>query len=253
MTDKVKRLFLDLELSPTLFYGWPQTGKTHTSYDQILEDSKIIMIGYKWEHSKTTELLHWDLRNQDDSKMVEKFQTIAAEADVCIGHNSRSFDIRHIATRLCDHNLKPIHIENAEDTYKDVKKKLALPSYKLDYLVKRFGLGAKMALSGWNSWIDVCWNKNEKEFEKMKKYCKMDVILSEKLYHRLYKYIDHKVNYGVFTDGRLACPDCSSTKVYKAKDRLTRTGMRQQWQCQKCARYWTTGKNLIKKASERLR
>ena len=95
VTKSLKILFCDIEISPQLTYTWPHTGKQYITYEQILEDSKIIMISYKWAGKKKVYNITWD-EEQNDKCVVDAFQYDTQAADVIIGHNSQNFDLKHI-------------------------------------------------------------------------------------------------------------------------------------------------------------
>lgn len=252
ITSHLNLLFFDIEMSPTTFMGWPRTGKTILSDEQILEDSKIIMISYKWAHEKTVHNLCWDGK-QSELQVLKHFQKVASYADFSIGHNSKSFDTKNINSRLCDLELGPVNIYNEEDTFKSIKRRLNYPSYKLRYLVKRLGLGEKMHLDGWDHWKEVCYNNDRKELKKMIKYCNMDVALCEKIYWRVFDYVDHPFNLAVLLREPNKCPNCASSDLQIRAYVNTRTGQREQYKCKNCGKYSNFGKNLVNKSGEYLR
>jgi len=36
----------------------------------------------------------------------------------------------------------------------------------------------------------------------------------------------------------ISCPECNSTEIIKSGKRITRKGIKQQYQCKKCGRYF---------------
>lgn len=227
-------------------------GKQVVTHHQIKEPNKIIMIAWKWEGEKETHLETWDAK-QDDSNLVANFQKVAEDADIVIAHNGENFDFRHIAARLAYHSAAPLYIQNSEDTFRLIKRKLALPAYSLDYLGEYFGLGRKMSTGGLDLWIDVIEKKSKRAILKMSKYCRQDVILLEKVYNRVYNYVDHKGNYGVLNIGNEVCPHCGSPDIQKRGTRKSKVSIRQTYSCNFCCRWSSKGTNEVKNSGKILR
>lgn len=246
-----KRLFCDIEIAPCLGYFF-RTGKQNVYESQILEHPTIICIAYRWEHSKKGKVLYWD-NNQDDKQLVEDFREIAKEADVVIGHNSEGFDIKWIATRLCWHSSFRLNIQSSEDTYRQARRNLYLPSYKLNYLARWFGIGTKLS-EGWADLIVPVWReKDDKALAKMGKYCLQDVDLALEVWKRLYPYVDHKTNYATLNLNPELCPQCGSSNTKKNGTRRSKVGLYQNFLCNNCGSSFKDGKNLIKNSAEYLR
>jgi DNA polymerase elongation subunit (family B) len=244
----IKRLFFDIEISPCSGWFW-RTGKQVVTYKQVLDENRIICLAYKEQYSKKTECLYWD-DAQSDQALVKQFQDIAKDYDVIVGQNSDNFDIKHVAARLAKFDETPLQISVAEDTYKQAKRHLNLPSYSLDYLGGYFGVGNKLATGGVDLWLDV-WLKNDrKKLLKMGKYCKQDVVLCEAVYNKIYPYVDHKTNLATYKEDRSSCPNCGEQSLVIDGYRYTRTGKKVRYRCNNCFRYCTIGKNLIANSSE---
>lgn len=250
MKDPIKRMFFDIEISPCTGWFW-RTGKQVVTHKQLLTHNKIICLSWEEEHSKKGGNLVWD-NNQDDKALVEEFQEIASGYDVVIGQNSDSFDIRHVAARLAYHASKPLHISISEDTYRQCKRRLALPAYSLDYLGKYFGVGRKIKTDS-SLWEQIVFEDRQDKLPLLIKYCRQDVKLDKAVWQRVYPYVDHKVNYGIINDDRGACPHCGSNDIIRRGYSYTRAGKKAKYQCNSCYRYSTKGHNEIKKGGEILR
>ena len=90
-------------------------------------------------------------------------------------------------------------------------------------------------------WKDILLKSDKKAMEKMIKYCKMDVILLEKVYKQISTHIEPKTHYGVIFGGdRGSCPECGSDELSIVKYIVTPTGLRKvQYQCRTCKKYCT--------------
>ena len=89
----------------------------------------IICITYCWNDGKPGKALSWDYETQDSSLMIEEFDKIVKQADLVIGQNSDSFDIKHINTQRLMHGLTPMPewATQTDDLLKQVR-------YPVEYL-----------------------------------------------------------------------------------------------------------------------
>jgi len=209
---------------------------THTS---------IICFGYKiLDQKKAHVKCAWDYpgwqKNVNDDKELCKFAyEMLHDADVVITHNGKKFDMRHLQTRLLKNGLPTlptsiIHV----DTKQIASRNLYAVNNKLGTLGEHFVNDKKMDHSGWSLWCDVLERK-PKALGTMKKYCKQDVLLLEKLFLKLRPLIKSLPNSNGCFKGNLHCPNCSSQMLQKRGVRLTKSGKVQTYQCQDCGSYST--------------
>lgn len=74
----VRRLFWDIEVSPNVVIAFSAGFKLNIFHDQIIQERKVICIGYKFEDDKKVSILRWD-KNQDDKSMLKEFVKIATK------------------------------------------------------------------------------------------------------------------------------------------------------------------------------
>ncbi len=245
-------LYFDIETSPSMAWVW-STGKQYISHDQILEPTRIICIGYKWEGQKHTECLQWD-KKQDDKKMLEEFSRVLEKADVAIGHNGQRFDIKHINARLAYHSLPPAAPVTISDSLLLSRRKFKLASHSLAYLCKYFKVSQKMSTGGIDLWLKVWLEKDEKALKKMMAYCKHDVKILEQIYVRLRPYLDIKHSVATSKENVDMCPSCGSKSIHKHGIRMTSPLRKVQvYKCYKCCKQFRDGKNLLESPQEYLR
>ena len=116
----MKVLFVDIETSPCVGYFWRPGYKLSISHDNIVEESKIICISYKWQGQEKVQTLTWD-SSQDDRAMLERFAKVIAKADRAIAHNGDRFDLPWIRTRCLFHRI-PFNAEvTTLDTLKEAR------------------------------------------------------------------------------------------------------------------------------------
>lgn len=236
-TTKRKRLYFDIETSPNIGFFWTAGYKLNITTDSIIKERAIICICYKWEEDKETHSLNWDSK-QNDKKMLQDFIKVANEADELVGHNGDRFDLAWIRTRCLFHRIDMFPTYVTIDTLKVARSKFKFNSNKLNYIAQYLGIGEKIKTE-YDLWKDIVLNKDKLAMDKMIKYCKMDVILLEKVHKKLSNHIPAKTHYGViFGQDRGTCPECGSDQLVKNLKRVMASGLvKIQYKCQTCGKF----------------
>jgi len=236
---KRKRLYFDIETSPNIGLFWEAGYKKNIDYSNIIKERAIICICYKWEDSKQTEALTWDSK-QCDKKMLEKFVKIANTSDELVGHNGDKFDLAWIRTRCLFHGIGMFPNYVTIDTLKVARNKFRFNSNRLNYIAKFLGIGQKIHTE-FDLWKAIVLDKDKVAMDKMVKYCKMDVVLLEKVYKHLATHIAPKTHYGViFGQDRGTCQECGSNELIRHLQRINASGIKKiVYQCKTCGKYHT--------------
>jgi len=245
----MKRLFFDIETSPCIGFFWRPGYKISISHNNIIEESAVICVAYKWEGDKKVHTLKWD--KGDDKKMLEDLFPVLQEADEIVAHNGDRFDIPWVNTRLLKHGLGPAPIWKSLDTLALARKRFRFNSNRLDYIAKFLFKEGKMETS-FGLWRDIVLDNCQKSMKKMVKYCAQDVRLLERIWGELHKYHNPKIHAGVLAGReKWSCPRCTSFKVGKSKTRYTAAGtVQHQMKCKKCGGYYTINNCNFKKYQE---
>lgn len=233
-----KILFWDVETKPVKFWGW-RTGKQYLSHDQIVKGEKfdLICICYKWAHEKKVNELHWNLKTQDSTKMIEEFTKIIESADIAVAHNADKFDVKQFNTQRLLKGLSPVAWPISDDTLKAFRRYFAFPSYSLDYISNLLEGKGKDRMC-FQDWIDIVENKDPVALLKMIKYCKKDVSLLSKVYEKAKKFFKPKFHVGVINglSKNDSCPSCGSLRS-ESKGKQVRFGSIHQIRtCMVCGR-----------------
>lgn len=241
---QIKRLFFDIETSPNIGLFWSAGYKQTISPDNIIKERAIICICYKWAGEDKIYSLYWD-ENQNDKQLLEKFISVANEADELIGHNGDRFDLPWIRTRCLYHRISVFPTYTTLDTLKHARAKFKFNSNKLDYIAKFLGIGQKTH-TGYDLWKKVVLDKDKEALEYMIEYCKNDVILLEQVYNEMSTYIPVKTHHGVIAGGeKYSCPNCQSNNMRFSQKRYTAAGIpRIQLQCNQCHTYHTVSSKV---------
>jgi len=237
-----RRLFFDIEVSYCKGWFWSPSYNTSISYNQILEHSKVICICWKWQGSNKIHHLEWD-SNQDDKTMILAFKKAMLEADEIIGHNGDRYDVKWFRTRCLFHGVKSLPQFKTLDTLKISRSKFKFPSNKLGDIADYLSLGHKIDTGGIDLWHDVILHKKKRAMRDMVKYCKMDVELLEKIFHKLEGYAPHKTHVGLQENGlgadRCDCPYCGDEHTHLNRRNITPSGtISIIMRCAKCVKYF---------------
>ena len=234
-----KRLYFDIETSYCTGWFWRPSFKTSISYDQVLKESAIICICYKWQGSDKVYHLTWD--KGCDKSMMDKFYSVIEQADEVVTHNGDNFDIKWIRTRFLLHGYKSMPDLKSIDTLKISRQKFRFDSNRLDAIGKILGFGGKKDTGGIQLWHDIIQKNSKKAMMDMVAYCKRDVELLEKVFLKLEGFAKPKTHLGVFSGGDKAdCPYCAGTHLY-LKDRTVGVSgnIKCRMQCNGCNKSYT--------------
>ena len=237
--SKPKILYFDIETSPMLVWTHYIGHKVSINPIQIESEKGIICIGYKWGGEKETHCLTWNPNTLDDTKMLAKFNKIASEADLLVGHNGQNFDVKEIRTAIALRGLANGWCETpCLDTLKDYRRAFRFNSNRLDAVARSLGLGHKNPMS-FDDWIQVA--KGDKSaLDKMVRYCKKDVVLLQKVHKRLDFYAPPSVAVAglkrlVSTEKPKKCKNCGETEQFIKFGKYTYKGQDlQKYLCKSC-------------------
>lgn len=228
---KQKILFFDIETSPILGWAW---GTWEQNMIRKERDWVIMSFSYKFQGGKVHTKCLADYGTKiDDSQIIKDLWKVLDEADIVVAHNGAKFDIKKTNAKLIKNGIKPYSPFKVIDTLKVARKHFKFDSNRLDDLGEYLGVGRKFKHEGIDLWFK-CLAGDKKAWASMKKYNAQDVVLLEKVYDKMLGWMD--THPGV-SEG---CNNCGFGNLVKSKLRMTRTGLKQQWQCKDCGAYKTT-------------
>ena len=233
------RLFFDIETSFNVGIFWRSGYNLTINPGDIIHERSIICICYKWEFQDEVHYLTWD-KKQSDKAMIKAFVKVMHKAEEIVAHNGDKFDIKWLRTRALYHGIDIMPSHKTIDTLKQAKKYFNFNSNKLDYIAKYLGVGAKLDTGGLDLWKDIVFRKDQKAMEKMVEYCKMDVIVLQKVFDKLNFYTTPSTNYAVMHGGdKHECPECNNLNVRHNKKVVTAAGTIHHWmRCNDCRKHY---------------
>lgn len=235
---RIRRLFWDIETSPNIVLAFTAGFGLNINHDAIVQERRIICIGYKWEGEREVHVLRWD-ENQCDKKMLIQFVKIANEADELVHHYGNHFDLPWFRTRVMFHKLPPIPVYKTVDTKALASKYFYFNSNKLDYISDFLGHGKKLKTE-FSLWKKILMDDCQKSLDYMCKYCGVDVRRLESVYKDMAPFVQARTHAGVLGGAsKWTCPKDGSKNVRADKLRVTAHGTR-QWsmQCLDCGSYF---------------
>lgn len=221
MTKKPKILFYDIETTPLCAWIW-RLGEQTIRHDQLvdggLSEYNIICITYCWNDDKPGKCIGYGYYAQNTEKVIRQFDKIIKKADITIGKNSDSFDVKHINTQRMLAKLPPMPEWSmvTDDLEKQMRKHFRFPSHSLDYVSKLLGFGGKIKMH-MRDWVDIVTKhpvRGKKAYRKMCRYGIKDVEDTRKLWNRVSAYITPKFNAATFYD-EVRCVNCGSKEIRK--------------------------------------
>jgi hypothetical protein len=179
--------------------------------------------------------------------MLKGIYDLLADADAVIHYNGTKFDIPTLNKEFLLQNFTPPSPYRQIDLLRVVRSNFRFPSNKLDYVSQRLGLGQKHAHEGHDLWVK-CMNGDKDAWKRMEDYNIQDVVLLEKLYHKLIPWIKNHPNQNLYSES-VCCPSCGQSNLQKRGTAVSSTGTYQRYQCKSCGT-WSQGTKAIKRSVE---
>ena len=241
-----KIAFVDIETAPSLGWVWQ---KYETNVIDFKTDWYLLSFAVKWAGEKKVKVYGlcdypgYDKNREDDSKLVDDLWKVFDEADIVIGHNGDSFDIKKSNSRFLTHKLPPPSPYKTVDTLKIARRAFKFDSNKLDDLGRYLGVGRKLPHTGFHLWKG-CMNGDPEAWKLMKKYNAHDVELLEQIYFLMRGWSPTHPN---VNKGQTACPKCGSTKVQRRGFSYTLLRQKQRFQCLSCFGWYEGPAKVVEK------
>lgn len=234
-------MFLDIEISPTLATVWGLFNQ-NININSIVGNSEVLTWACKWH--KDEEVTYSHLGMTSKRAMLKEIYDMLEEADVVVTYNGDRFDLKILAQEFLLQGWAPPAPYRSIDLLKTMKNRFRGTSNKLDYWLKRLGLGQKVEHRGHQMWLD-CMNRDADAFEEMAEYNIGDVVQLEALYDRVLPWITNHPNRSVYTDD-VSCPHCGGKDHQSRGFAYTQAGKFRRFQCKGCGGWFQSTKNELK-------
>lgn len=242
----VRALVIDIESRPIAAFVWGLWDQ-NISTDFIIDHGGMMCFAAKWLGAPDKEIMFYSEHEHGKQAMVEAVHNLLSEADVVISYNGDRYDIKRLNNEFLLAGMAPPKPYKSIDLIKTNKQRFDLPSRKLDYLVQRTGVGAKVKHEGISLWLD-CMNGDEAAWKKMRKYNIGDIKVTEKAYFRLLPWLTNAPHIGMYTGDEHSCPYCGSTKLERDGHHHTNVTSYRMYHCGRCGG-WVRGTAKLQDAT----
>lgn len=209
MLDVPKVLVLDIEVSPAICATWG-VHEQRISTDAVIEPSRMLCFAAKWLDEE--DVMFFSERGGRD-RMVEQSWLLCDEADIIIGFNHVSFDMKHLRREWLEAGLQPPSPWVDVDLLKVFRQQFKFMSNKLGFLVDQLGLESKLDSGGIKTWLAVM-DGDKKAWAEFEGYNRADVTVTEGLYLYARQWIHGSLPHsGLFSGDMAACYSCGSLRL----------------------------------------
>jgi hypothetical protein len=215
-----KMLVFDIENAPNLTWNWGLWQQNAIDVEQFWY---MLSYSYAWYDLRTDSIgdtgfvsIYQDpdfTEDTDDDKLVvNKLWSLLDEADIVIGQNSKSFDVKKFNARAVIHNMLPPAPYQQIDTKTAASEVGNFGSNSLKYLARQLDITLKDSNRGWELWRE-CMAGDATAWAEMEAYNRNDVVATAQLYSRLRPWMSSRQhpNLGMYVDasGRV-CTKCTN-------------------------------------------
>jgi len=238
-------LFLDIETAPNVAYVWGLFDQ-NIAHDQVEASSYVLCWSAKW--AGETKMYYQSVQRQAAKTMLTGIHQLLDEADVVVHYNGLKFDIPTLQKEFVKHGFLPPSPYKQVDLLQVCRRAFRFESNKLVAVVKALGLGAKMTKHGFELWVG-CMKGETKAWAYMRRYNQRDVVVLERLYHRILPWITKHPNVNALAD-RLCCPKCGSNRTQRRGEQVAKWLRYARYHCQACGEWFRGNKQTARRTSE---
>lgn len=246
----MKILYIDIETAPNTVHVWGLF-KQNVGLNQIMDTSRTLCFAAKW-FGTANKVEFWSEYHNGREAMIERAHALLEEADAVVTYNGERFDLPILNKEFVVDGLPPPAPTGSIDLLRVVKRRFRFASNKLDHVCSELGLGNKTRHEGHDLWVQ-CMQGDSAAWGRMKKYNKQDVVLLEKLYHKILPWIDTHPNKALFDPmtKEPTCPNCGGTHVQSRGLQRNKTHAYTRFRCNDCGT-WSRGRFTVTRKNENI-
>lgn len=233
----MKILLLDIETKPLTVYAWG-LWKQNINISHIIDSSGMLCFAAKWLGESKVHF--HSVENDGINLMLEKAHALLSEADAVVHYNGSRFDIPVLNKEFLLADMSPPSTYQQIDLLKTARQRFRFPSNKLDFIANTLGLGKKLKHAGFDLWIQ-CMAGDADAWKEMEKYNIQDVLLLEKVYHKLLPWIVNHPSHSVHANND-CCTNCGSVHLQRRGFAFTNSMKYQRYQCNSCGSWMRSKK-----------
>jgi transposase-like protein len=215
-----KMLVFDIENAPNLTWNWGLWKQNAIDVEQFWY---FLSYSYAWYDLRTDKIgptgfvsIYQDPEFYPDTNhdlyVVGRLWELLDEADIVIGQNSKSFDVKKFNARAVIHHMLPPAPFQQIDTKTAASEVGAFGSNSLKYLARQLDITLKQSNRGWELWRE-CMKGDPEAWAEMEEYNRNDVVATAELYSRLRPWMTSRQhpNLGMYVDAKgRVCTKCTN-------------------------------------------
>jgi DNA polymerase III epsilon subunit-like protein len=164
-----------------LVESWGLFDQNH-SINQIVEPSGMISYAAAW-HGEERNPLFRSVYHDGKERMLRGIWSLLDDADIVIGWNSKSFDVKHIHTEFSLIGIGEPSPYRHIDLLQVCRKKFKHDSNKLDWIAQRYFQGKKLDYGQSHSdLLRGCESGDREAMKRLKEYNVQDALLPLGIY-----------------------------------------------------------------------
>jgi hypothetical protein len=244
----INLVLFDLETSPALAATF-SLGESHITDEHIIEGTEPKIFTMQYINGLDSNVKYLQARitkgddgwlQIDDSELLEKGVRILNSADIVLGQNIKSFDIKIFQERLKLLRLTPLNPEFVMDTLSISRKSFRPMSHSLDHRSRMYGLGGKIKMSI-RDWKDLITGKTSLK-DKMIPYGVKDAVDNNIIFWNDLPYSDlpkttvYKIRELIQAEQK--CTKCEEKRQSKFEVYKTSVKGVKGYKCKKCQYFW---------------
>jgi hypothetical protein len=240
-------LLLDIETYPALTWQWSLWDK-FTPVERIVREGGLLSWAAKWYGEE--DVAFSALWTDGVEGMATRMWTLLHQADVVVTYNGNNFDLPWLRQAVeLESGLGPVSPFASVDLFQTVRQFKFL-SKKLDYVVQRLDLGAKVKHEGFSLWtkampVELGGEGDPGAQQRMAEYNVGDVAGTlEPLYDALLPWTKHP-HVGLYAeDGLNRCSKCGSLALVEQGRAYTPLGVFRRYRCGQCQSWHRGGQKV---------
>ena len=130
-----------------------------------------------------------EARHRNDKRIMKILWDMLDSADLVVGHNVNSFDIRHVNNRFLQWGMSAPSTYKTVDTLKLIRRYAPFESNGLDYIAPRMGGKPKQDIF-FDDWRRIVETGDQRTLNKARKYCRGDVSEGITVFLRLREWVE---------------------------------------------------------------
>lgn len=249
-----KMLVIDIENTPNLAWMWGLWKQNAIDVEQYWY---MLSFAYGWYNLKTEAVDEVDFVSifqngnfvpdkPDDQYVIRRMWYLLDQADIVIGQNSKSFDVKKFNSRAVINGYLPPSPYQQIDTKRAAQEVGRFTSNSLKHLARELGISLKEENRGFPMWRE-CMLGKKSAWKEMEEYNKADVVATGELYSVLRPWMSgtNHPNLGLYiaSEGKV-CTRCGNKErdhggvgfQYRG-NRVTNASLYKSVRCNKCGAY----------------